>query len=34
MIAVALLVVQGFVINRLAGIPYPRWRPAAAAKAG
>jgi CBS-domain-containing membrane protein len=27
MIAVALLVVQGFVINRLAGIPYPRWRP-------
>jgi CBS domain-containing membrane protein len=30
MIAVALLVVQGFVINRLAGIPYPVWRPAPA----
>jgi CBS-domain-containing membrane protein len=28
MLAVALLVVQGFVINRLAGIPYPRWGPA------
>lgn len=28
MIAVALLVVQGYVINHLAGIPYPRWRPA------
>ena len=27
MIAVALLVVQGFVINRLAGIPYPVWSP-------
>jgi CBS domain-containing membrane protein len=27
MLAVALLVVQGFVINRLAGIPYPVWRP-------
>jgi CBS-domain-containing membrane protein len=27
MVAVALLVVQGFVINRLAGIPYPVWRP-------
>jgi CBS-domain-containing membrane protein len=27
MVAVALLVVQGFAINRLAGIPYPRWRP-------
>jgi CBS-domain-containing membrane protein len=26
MLAVALLVVQGFVINRLAGIPYPWWR--------
>jgi CBS-domain-containing membrane protein len=26
--AVALLVVQGFAINRLAGIPYPSWRPA------
>lgn len=28
MVAVALLVVQGLVINRLAGIPYPLWRPA------
>lgn len=27
MVAVALLVVQGFVINRLAGIPYPLWSP-------
>ena len=27
MIAVALLLVQGFVINRLAGIPYPTWAP-------
>lgn len=27
MLAVALLVVQGFAINRLAGIPYPVWRP-------
>lgn len=27
MVAVALLVVQGFVINRLAGIPYPVWSP-------
>jgi CBS-domain-containing membrane protein len=27
MVAVALLVVQGYVINRLAGIPYPRWQP-------
>lgn len=27
MVAVALLVVQGYVINRLAGIPYPRWAP-------
>ena len=26
MLAVALLVVQGFVINRLAGLPYPLWR--------
>jgi hypothetical protein len=25
MLAVVLLVIQGFVINRLAGIPYPRW---------
>ena len=30
MLAVALLLVQGFVINRLAGIPYPVWRPAPA----
>jgi len=29
MIAVGLLVVQGFVINRLAGIAYPAWRPPA-----
>jgi CBS-domain-containing membrane protein len=29
MLAVVLLVVQGFVINRLAGIPYPVWRPVA-----
>jgi CBS-domain-containing membrane protein len=28
MIAVVLLVVQGFIINRLAGIPYPVWSPA------
>jgi CBS-domain-containing membrane protein len=27
MVAVALLVLQGFVINRLAGIPYPVWSP-------
>jgi hypothetical protein len=27
MVAVVLLVVQGFVINRLAGIPYPTWAP-------
>jgi CBS-domain-containing membrane protein len=26
MVAVVLLVLQGFIINRLAGIPYPRWR--------
>jgi CBS domain-containing membrane protein len=31
MVAVVLLVVQGFVINRLAGIPYPRWAPTGAA---
>ena len=30
MVAVALLVVQGFVINRLAGIHYPAWSPAPA----
>jgi hypothetical protein len=29
MLAVALLVVQGFVINRLAGIDYPLWAPRA-----
>lgn len=29
LIAVGLLVVQGFVINRLAGIAYPAWRPPA-----
>lgn len=28
MLAVVLLVVQGFVINRLAGIQYPVWKPA------
>jgi CBS-domain-containing membrane protein len=28
MVAVVLLVVQGFVINRLAGIEYPAWAPA------
>jgi CBS-domain-containing membrane protein len=28
MVAVALLVAQAFVINRAAGIPYPRWSPA------
>jgi CBS-domain-containing membrane protein len=27
MLAVLLLVAQGFVINRLAGIPYPTWKP-------
>jgi CBS-domain-containing membrane protein len=27
MLAVVLLTVQGFVINRLAGIPYPKWAP-------
>lgn len=26
MLAVGLLVVQGYAINRLAGLPYPRWR--------
>jgi CBS domain-containing membrane protein len=29
MAAVVLLTVQGFVINRLAGLPYPRWKPLA-----
>jgi len=32
MLAVALLVVQAYVINHLAGIPYPRWAPVPAAK--
>jgi CBS domain-containing membrane protein len=27
MLGVLLLVVQGFVINRLAGVPYPVWSP-------
>jgi hypothetical protein len=27
-----LLVVQGFIINRLAGIPYPVWQPRPIAK--
>jgi CBS domain-containing membrane protein len=27
MLAVVLLTVQGYVINRLAGLPYPRWAP-------
>ena len=27
MVAVVLLVAQGWVINRLAGIPYPAWSP-------
>ena len=27
MLAVILLTAQAFVINRLAGIPYPTWRP-------
>jgi hypothetical protein len=27
MLGVVLLVVQGFVINRLAGVPYPVWSP-------
>lgn len=30
MVAVALLVVQAYVINHLAGIDYPRWRPSPA----
>lgn len=35
MLAVALMVVQGFVINRLAGIEYPRWAtPKASGPAG
>jgi CBS domain-containing membrane protein len=31
MVAVVLLVAQGFLINRLAGIPYPVWSPRPAA---
>ena len=27
MLAVVLMVIQGYVINRLAGLPYPRWAP-------
>jgi CBS-domain-containing membrane protein len=27
MVAVVLLVVQGFIINHMAGIPYPAWAP-------
>jgi CBS-domain-containing membrane protein len=33
MLAVVLLVAQGFVINRLAGIPYPLWAPRPASDA-
>lgn len=33
MVAVALLVVQAYVINRAAGIGYPRWAPTAGAQA-
>jgi CBS-domain-containing membrane protein len=33
MVAVVLLVVQAFVINHLAGIPYPTWSPAPASSA-
>lgn len=29
MLAVGLLTVQAFAINRLAGVPYPRWAPPA-----
>lgn len=29
MLAVGLLTVQAFAINRLAGVPYPRWAPTA-----
>ena len=32
MAAVVLLTVQGFVINRLAGLPYPAWKPLPAAR--
>lgn len=34
MLAVVLLTVQAFVINRAAGLPYPVWRPAEAPPAG
>jgi CBS-domain-containing membrane protein len=34
MLAVVLLVVQGYVINHLAGIDYPRWSPRPAARRG
>lgn len=34
MIAVALLTAQAFIINRLAGIPYPFWNPARETKEG
>ena len=27
MLAVVLLILQGFAINRLAGLPYPAWAP-------
>jgi len=30
MLGVLLLVIQGFAINRLAGVPYPIWSPRAA----
>lgn len=33
MVAVALLVLQAYVINHAAGIPYPRWSPVATPKA-
>ncbi len=32
MVAVVLMVLQGYVINRLAGLPYPRWAPAPASE--
>jgi hypothetical protein len=28
MVAVVLVVLQGYGLNRLAGVPYPRWAPA------
>ena len=34
MLAVVLLTAQGFVINRLAGLPYPVWKPRPAPSAG